>query len=261
MVPQVPVVPLVLLVPVVPQVPVVPLVLLVPVVPLVPLVPQVPVVPVVPVVPQVPAVPAVPQVPLVPVIPEVPVVPLVPLVPLVPGNYESRNGMEHGTERGTGVRCGPRARLTARLHYRPRRADSLRFDADRSGRCVYTTPPKRSMYCDSGSKFIISHMPRPHSHETSHTFGNSIYNTMTTPRLETGPFVIWFGYYWQPSRPPSTPYQRVRFRLHLRRERSESNQFDGVWWSSTERIGAVRFVFTLRDNSNQFELDRSRALV
>ena len=27
------------------------------------------------------------------------------------GNYESRNGMERGTERGTGVRCGPRARL------------------------------------------------------------------------------------------------------------------------------------------------------
>ena len=25
------------------------------------------------------------------------------------GNYESRNGMERGTERGTGVRCGPRA--------------------------------------------------------------------------------------------------------------------------------------------------------
>ena len=101
--------------------------------------------------------------------------------------------------------------------------------------------PSALCTCDSGSKFMISHMPRPHSHETIDMFGNSIYNTMTTPRLETGPFVIWFGYYWQPSRPRSTPYQRVRFRLHLRRERSGSNQFDGVWWSSTERIGAVRF--------------------
>ena len=27
------------------------------------------------------------------------------------GNYESRNGMERGTERGTEVRCGPRAGL------------------------------------------------------------------------------------------------------------------------------------------------------
>ena len=87
-------------------------------------------------------------------------------------------------------------------------------------------------------------------------FGNSIYNTMTTPRLETGPFVIWFGYYWQPSHPPSTPYQRVRFRLHLRRERSGSNQFDGVWWSSTERIGAVRFVFTLRTSSSWIDPER-----
>ena len=51
---------------------------------------------------------------------------------------------------------------------------------------------------------MISHMPRPHSHKTSH---------VTTPPLETGPFMIWFGYYWQPSRPPSTPYQTVRWSL------------------------------------------------
>ena len=35
--------------------------------------------------------------------------------------------------------------FTARLHYRPRREDSLQFDTDRSGRCVYTTPPELSM--------------------------------------------------------------------------------------------------------------------
>ena len=39
-----------------------------------------------------------------------------------------------------------RAWLTARSHYRLRRADSLRFDTDLSGRCVYTMPPERSMY-------------------------------------------------------------------------------------------------------------------
>ena len=61
--------------------------------------------------------------------------------------------------------------------------------------------PSAPCTCDSGSKFMISDMRRPHSHETIVMFGNSIYNTMTTPRLETGPFVIWFGYYWQPSRP------------------------------------------------------------
>ena len=38
-------------------------------------------------------------------------------------------------------------KLTARLlRYRPRRVDSFWFDADRSGRCVYTTLPERSMY-------------------------------------------------------------------------------------------------------------------
>ena len=52
--------------------------------------------------------------------------------------------------------------------------------------------------------------------------------------------------------PPSTPYQRVQFPFTLG---AGVLQVEPVWWSSTERIGAVQFVFTLRDNSNQFELD------
>ena len=136
--------------------------------------------------------------------------------------------------------------LTARLYYRPRRADSLRFDADQSGRCIYTTPPERSMYCDLGSKFMISHMPRPHSHETSHTFGNSIYNTMTTPRLETGPFVIWFGYYWQPSRPPlhALPTGSIPFTLEAGALRIEPVRWSLVVQYGADRWGSVRVYIT-----------------
>ena len=67
------------------------------------------------------------------------------------------------------------------------------------------------------------------------------------PSLETRPFAVWFRYYWQPSRPQPKGLDSV---YTWGGSAPGWTQFDRVWWSSTERIGAVRFVFTLRGNSN-----------
>ena len=62
---------------------------------------------------------------------------------------------------------------------------------------------------------------------------------MTTNRVETGPFVIWFGYYWQPSRPRPRP----------------TNGFDSVytWGGSTlGRTSSMEFGGPVRSGSGRF---------
>ena len=65
---------------------------------------------------------------------------------------------------------------------------------------------------------------------------------MTTPSLETRPFVIWFGYYWQPSRPrprPTNGFDSVYTWGGIAPGRTSSIEFGGP-----VRSGAIRFVFT-----------------
>ena len=88
--------------------------------------------------------------------------------------------------------------------------------------------------CGLGSKFMISHMPRP--------------------RLESRLFAVWFRYYSQPAH--VLPTVLIPFTLGVGALR--------VGPSSMEFGGPVRnglVVFTLQGDSNQFELCPSRAVV